>query len=97
VSDNVFRDNNVRAAGVDGIAIDTDHAGPVLDTLLDGNHVTGAADDGIDVESAATNLIRKVAVHNGDLGIEAVAGVIDGGHNHARGNGNAAECMNIAC
>jgi parallel beta-helix repeat protein len=97
VSDNVFRDNDVRAAGVDGIAIDTDHEGPVLDTLLDGNHVTGATDDGIDVESAATTLTRNVAVHNGHLGIEAVAGVIDGGHNHARGNGNATQCTNIAC
>jgi len=97
VTGNVFRDNNVHAAGVDGIAIDTDHAGPVLNTLLDGNRVTGAADDGIDVESAATTLTRNVATHNGDLGIEAIAGVIDGGHNHARGNGNPAECTNIAC
>jgi parallel beta-helix repeat protein len=97
VSGNVFRDNNVHAAAVDGIAINADHAGPVLDTLLDGNHVTGAADDGIDVESSATELTRNVAVHNGDLGIEAVTGVTDGGHNHAHGNRNPAQCTNIAC
>ena len=97
MTDNVFRDNEVRAAGVDGIAIDTDHAGPVLDTLLDGNRVTGAADDGIDVESAATTLTRNVATHNGDLGIEAVVGVVDGDHNHAHGNGNASQCTNIVC
>jgi hypothetical protein len=36
-------------------------------------------------------------VHNGDLGIEAVAGVADGGGNKARGNGSPAQCTNIAC
>jgi parallel beta-helix repeat protein len=97
VTGNVFRDNEVRAAGVDGIAIDTEHAGPVLDTLLDGNRVTAAADDGIDVEGTPTTLTRNIATRNSDLGIEAVAGVIDGGHNHADGNGNAAQCTNIAC
>jgi hypothetical protein len=35
-------------------------------------------------------------MHDGDLGIEAVAGVVDGGHNHAGGDGNAAQCTNIA-
>jgi large repetitive protein len=79
---NVFRGNIVRAAGVDGIAIGADHVGPVLDTVLDGNVVTGASDDGIDVESAATTLTRNLAVHNGDLGIVAVPGIIDGGGNH---------------
>jgi parallel beta-helix repeat protein len=94
---NVFRGNFVRAAGIDGIAIDPDQVGPVLDTVLDSNVTTGATDDGIDVESPATTLTRNLAVHNGDLGIEAVAGVIDGGGNHAAGNGNPAQCTNVAC
>jgi large repetitive protein len=94
---NVFRDNVVRAAGTDGIAIDVAQVGSVLDTVLDSNVTMGASDDGIDVDSPATTLTRNIAVDNGDLGIEAVVGVIDGGGNHAAGNGNPAECINIAC
>ncbi len=97
VMHNVFRGNVVRSAGVDGIAIGTDQAGPVLDTFLEGNVVTGAKDDGIDVDSPATTLTRNLALHNGDLGIEAVAGVLDGGGNRAAGNGNPAQCTNVAC
>ena len=97
VSGNVFRGNIVHGAGVDGIAIDTESAGPVLDTLLEANVVIGAEDDGIDVDSPATTLTRNLAVHNGDLGIEAVAGVVDGSGNRAAGNGNPAQCMNVAC
>ena len=94
---NVFRANVVRAAGVDGIAINVEHVGPVLNTLLERNLAIGAGDDGIDVDSAATTLTRNIAVHNGDLGIEAVPGVTDGGGNHAAGNGNPAQCTNIDC
>lgn len=94
---NVFRDNIVRAAGIDGIAIDVDQVGSVLDTVLDGNVTMGASDDGIHVDSPATTLTRNIAVHNGDLGIEAVAGVIDGGGNHAAGNGNPLQCTYVAC
>ena len=97
VSGNVFRHNNVHAAGIDGIAINTDQVGPVLNTFLDSNLVTGAADDGIDVDSSSTTLTSNVANHNGDLGVEAAAGVIDGGNNHANGNGNPAQCINITC
>jgi large repetitive protein len=96
-SGNVLRANVVRAAGVDGIAIDIEHVGPVTNTLLERNIAIGAGDDGIDVESAATTLTRNVAVHNGDLGIEAVPGVIDGGGNHAAGNGNPAQSTNVDC
>jgi hypothetical protein len=96
-SANVVRANVVRAAGVDGIAINVQHVGPVLNTLLERNIAIGAADDGIDVDSATTTLTRNIAVHNGDLGIEAVPGVTDGGGNHAAGNGNPAQCTNIDC
>ena len=34
-----------------------------------------------------------MANDNGDLGIEAVSGVTDGGGNRARGNGNPAQCV----
>ena len=95
----VIRGNVVRKAGIDGIAVATiaDAPGVVTDTLVEDNIALGAADDGIDVDSAATTLTGNLARRNGDLGIEAVAGVTDGGRNKARGNGNPAQCANIAC
>jgi parallel beta-helix repeat protein len=96
-SGNVLRANVVRAAGVDGIQVDLEHVGPVINTFLERNVAIGAGGDGIDVESASTTLTRNVAVHNGDLGIEAVPGVTDGGGNHAAGNGNPAQCTNVDC
>src|SRR3954452_16066941 len=45
----------------------------------------------------ATTVTRNLAVHNANLGIEAIPGVIDGGGNRAFGNGNPAQCINIAC
>ena len=66
-------------------------------SLLMGNIATGAGDDGFDVESRSANLTSNLAVRNGDLGIEAVFGVIDGGGNRAHGNGNPLQCTNITC
>jgi parallel beta-helix repeat protein len=94
---NVIRDNVVRDAGLDGIAINPEEVGPVLDTLLEGNLAIGAADDGIDVNSSATTLRSNRAVGNGDLGIDAVPGVIDAGGNKARANGNPLQCSNVLC
>jgi parallel beta-helix repeat protein len=53
-------------------------------------------DDGIEVANAGT-IARNRANENGDLGIEAVAGVTDGGGNRASGNGNAAQCTGVVC
>ncbi|HEX7521775.1 MAG TPA: NosD domain-containing protein [Acidimicrobiia bacterium] len=39
----------------------------------------------------------NVATGNADLGIQAVAGINDGGGNTASGNGNAAQCLGVAC
>jgi len=36
-------------------------------------------------------------VHNDDLGIDSVRGVIDGGGNKASGNGDPRQCTHIAC
>jgi hypothetical protein len=49
------------------------------------------------VDAAGTTVTRNIANRNHDLGIKAVPGVIDGGHNHAFGNGNPIQCLNIAC
>ena len=42
-------------------------------------------------------IARNKAIHNGDLGIEAVPGVTDGGGNKASANGNPAQCINVSC
>jgi nitrous oxidase accessory protein NosD len=89
---NTVRHNVIRGA-LDGIFVEE----TATHTLLDGNVAVGSADDGIDVDNAATTLRRNVADRNGDLGIEAVTGVTDGGHNRAHGNGNPAQCLNVIC
>jgi hypothetical protein len=97
----VVRGNLVRHAGGDGIAVGTSHddnsTGLVEDTLVEANVVTGSVRDGIDVGRAANTVSRNVALRNGAFGIEAVAGVIDGGGNIAHGNGDPLQCLRIAC
>jgi parallel beta-helix repeat protein len=85
--------NLVESSDVDGVLVGS----TALDTLLERNTATGSGDDGFDIQSAATTLTRNGAFDNSDLGIEAVPGVTDGGHNRARGNGNPAQCTNVAC
>ena len=95
----VVRANLVHNAAGDGISIATNPRAlePVTDVLLEANVVTRSGHDGINVASTATTLTRNLAVHNTNLGIEAVPGVTDGGGNHAFGNGNPLQCINIAC
>jgi parallel beta-helix repeat protein len=88
---NVVRRNLVRDSRVDAFVVvkkDTH-------SLLSGNIAKGAGDDGFDVDSRSTKLTRNRAVRNADLGIEAVFGVIDGGGNVARNNGDPRQCMII--
>jgi parallel beta-helix repeat protein len=82
--------NKVIANGSDGIEID-DH-----NNIIQANVANGNGDDGIDVpaENAVT---RNTANRNADLGIEATPGVIDGGGNKARRNGNPLQCTNVVC
>jgi large repetitive protein len=77
----------------DGIRIGAFTAG----TLVQGNVVVGASDDGIDVRATATRLQGNRADDNGDFGIDAVAGVTDLGGNTASGNGNPLQCRNVFC
>jgi parallel beta-helix repeat protein len=100
-TDNAFRRNVVdgdvdptfTSAEPDGFRVEAAATG----TLLQNNEVFGFADDGIDVEAPGTVIRRNNAHDNGDLGIEAVAGVVDGGGNTASGNGNPLECANVFC
>lgn len=95
----VVRGNLTRGAGRDGIDVgaDIDGSGTTADTLVLGNTVLSSADDGIDVGSIDTTITANVAVHNGDLGIEAVIGVVDGGRNRAAANGDANQCVGVTC
>jgi hypothetical protein len=88
----VVRHNVLRGNG-DGIFV----LETAENTLIEDNLALASEDDGIDVDSRLTTLTRNHALHNGDLGIEAVFGVTDAGGNKARGNGNPAQCTNLAC
>jgi hypothetical protein len=80
----------------DGIHVDCCGA------LVIGNRAIANGDDGIEVAFVSDFfgpdfVSRNTANENGDLGIEAVAGVADGGRNRARRNGNASQCVNVVC
>lgn len=53
--------------------------------------------DGIEVEAPGTLIRGNTATNNEGLGIDAVTGVIDGGGNHASGNGDPLQCVNVLC
>ena len=90
---NVVRRNYVRGSRTGGIGVD-----PVARrTRIRRNLVVGAARDGIFVLSRRTKLTGNRAFRNGDLGIHAVRGVIDGGGNVARYNGDPRQCVNVIC
>lgn len=93
----VVRANLVRAAGRDDYSVGALGAGTVTGTLLSDDLALDAADDGFDIHLPGTTLTRDRAFHNGDLGIEAVAGTLDGGGNMAHGNGNPAQCTGVPC
>jgi hypothetical protein len=77
----------------DGILITVDTGAP----LVQGNVTNRNGDDGIQVNEPGTTLTGNSANYNADLGIGAVAGVVDGGGNTATGNGDPAQCVNVAC
>ena len=91
------RDNVIRRNVVEGSA---DHAFLVNrkgSSVLRRNVASGANGDGFHIESRSTKLTKNRAAHNADLGIDAVRGVINGGGNVARHNGDRRQCTHIAC
>ena len=92
-SDNLVEANRVSRSVGDGIYLAPDTS----DNIVRLYFVLGAGDDGVDSDSASTTITRNIGVRNGDLGIEAVAGVTDGGSNRAFGNGNPLQCLNVVC
>ena len=90
--DNIIRRNVVKGSGGDAFLINKKGT-----SALRRNVASGAKDDGFDVESRSTRLAKNRAKHNADLGIQARRGVIDGGGNVARHNGDRRQCTHIAC
>ena len=90
---NVIRLNVVRGSGNDAFAVakKDDHS------VLNHNTARRAGDDGFDIRSDSARLMDNRAIGNAALGIGAVQGVIDGGGNIARFNGDPEQCANIAC
>jgi Right handed beta helix region len=74
-----------------GIYIDAPH------TLLVANRADRNTGDGINVQNASTTITANIANRNGRHGIEAVAGAVDGGGNHAAGNAVPPECTGVSC
>jgi parallel beta-helix repeat protein len=89
----VIHGNRLRRANDDGLLV----MSTAKHTLLRRNSARHSQDDGIDTHSRSTTLTGNRAVRNGDLGISARRGVIDGGGNIARNNGDPRQCTNIVC
>jgi parallel beta-helix repeat protein len=93
-ADGVLEQNLILDSGaLDGILIDDGSPG----WLLERNIADGNGDDGIDVDVADATVTGNSASRNHDLGIEAEAGVTDGGGNKASGNGNPFQCTGVVC
>jgi nitrous oxidase accessory protein NosD len=89
----VIRGNRLRQADDDGLLVEP----TAKHTLLRHNSARHSQDDGFDVDDRTAKLSRNRADRNGDLGIEAVRGVNDGGGNVARHNGDRRQCVNVKC
>jgi parallel beta-helix repeat protein len=64
---------------------------------LDGNTASGNSTDGVRITTAGNTVAGTTALDNLRRGIEAVDGTIDGGGNHATGNGLEPQCTGVAC
>lgn len=89
----MLRRNVVTDAATDGVLV----AHRAAWTSVVGNRVSGNADDGIDVNAETARVRGNTAARNRDLGIEARAGVVDGGSNRGRSNGDRRQCTGVSC
>jgi parallel beta-helix repeat protein len=90
---NVVRANRIRRAGADGVQIEE----TARRTRVTDNLVIASGGDGFDIKNPTTTLAENRAWWNGRLGIDAVAGVIDGGGNLAGHSGDPRQCTQISC
>ena len=99
---NVIRANTISNGEGDGSYPESTgdgiDVGPLAtNTLIEGNTLLRNSDDGIDIQNPTTIVRKNVANLNGDLGIEALGGAVNGGGNVAHANGNPAQCTGIVC
>jgi nitrous oxidase accessory protein NosD len=87
-----LRANTATDFASDGIFID---AGTSVTNIVD-NRVE-RNNTGITVRTATTTLTANHAFDNTTLGIDAIAGVTDGGGNEAAGNGDPRQCVGVVC
>jgi len=90
----VFEENRFEENGGVGMQIGGDAS---ADDLVARNRAWRNGADGIEVAAPGSTLTRNTAFFNGGFGIDAGAGVLDGGGNHAKHNGAPAQCAGIAC
>lgn len=100
------RHNRTTGNGGAGVAVvDVDRHARIIDNTANNNGFSPPGcvpdcpllNDGIFIAAPRTLLRGNTANHNADLGIDAVAGVIDGGYNRAHRNGNPAQCLGVVC
>jgi parallel beta-helix repeat protein len=89
---NRFADNTATENSLDGFFMASATGNVLVQNTADRN-----GDDGIDILSAGNTIGSTRAYFNADLGIAAVTGTIDAGHNRAKHNGNPLQCVNVAC
>lgn len=92
VTEGVLISDPIEGVLADGLLVSAD----ATRTVLLQNTATQNQNDGIHVLSPSTFIFGNVANENGNYGIEAVPGVISA-RNHASGNGNPAQCLNVVC
>jgi parallel beta-helix repeat protein len=100
-----LRDNHVARNGQDGISVGELFAENLgvpseCDVLpVTGNTAGRNGADGIHVAGNTVPVLleRNRTHHNGDLGIEALAGALDGGGNTAKHNADRRQCVGVTC
>jgi hypothetical protein len=90
---NILRRNVVKRSADDGFRVFAKDG----HSRLRRNVAIRAGDDGFAIRNPTTKLVGNRALRNADLGIAAVRGVINGGGNTARHNGDHRQCTHIAC
>jgi len=86
-----FSQNQVSGSWDDGIRTSTDSSGSVI------SQNTSSFNGGDGIEAANAIVSRNLTLSNGQYGIRAVVGVVDGGGNKAAGNGEPAQCLGVTC
>ena len=89
---NIVAGNTTTGASSAGIFVDQGDGGVALHMNRADRNFTG-----IVVRSPETTLSTNTANDNTQLGIDAVAGAVDGGGNTAAGNGDARQCVGVVC